>query len=422
MSRVFTIGIVLLLAMESDSRAETAYGTWDYGAMTCSGAPESACGDGMSADLGSSGSGTISRCSSGATVAAPPLDSLSFAELPVLPAPDGLTTVVQNTSFQRINLKERPAWSNSAAWAPDGASLIVADTKRKVLMKFGLDGRLLQTVTALGSDLNLIQGTVSGYLVEARDGGFVWLDAKFSSQKTLDVKAETSDKPTKVTSVFGWLASGDNLLTFGDFEQEGRSQSSLMKISHHSPLAAEPIMPVGPNARRFFLLGYPLLASADNKGYALLLEESSRIVEVGLDVRELRSFPPDYRIAPSLPTRPANAAEAFGPIERAKTAISLLGWRDTLYLLTRKPLSGGQTEWTLWPIKPREDHLLAGKVLPTQAAHILVVPGPKKWAILEKGPVLPNGSQDIASMLLIEPKAMGAAFDVWDQPAFFEAP
>jgi hypothetical protein len=412
--RSTAIGVFLLLSIAQNSHA-AVWGTWDYGAMTCSGRPEGPCDQGMSAGL--HGSETVSLCSNHA--AAPTsLDRLNFA---VQQAHQEFNRTIQNSTFRRVALREPPAWSNSAAWSPDGASLIIADTKRRVLMQFSLDGHLQQTITALGSDLSLIQGTAGGYLVEARDGGFVWLDGRFSTQRTLDVKAETSDKPTKITSVFGWTSNGDNLLTVSDFEQGGTAKSSLLKISYHSPLVAEPIEAVGSKARRFFLLGYPLLANADNKGYMLMLEDTAKILEVGLGVRELHSFPSEYRTVPDLPT-PKNAAEAFAPIERATMAISLIGWRDMLYLITRKPLGEGRTQWTMWPIQPREDRMLAGKVLPTQAAHILVVPGPKKWAILEKGPVLANGTQDISSVLLIEPRALEAASVVQDVPMTVVAP
>ncbi len=420
---------LLLLVFDSNGTAATHWGTIDYGAMTCSGEPESVCGESYLAQLDPEPPVYL-VCSNRHQSRPLPLDELRFAVMTNDSASELARDTFQEGSFRRVFLKEQPTWSNSAAWAPDGTSLIIADTRRKVLMQFSLDGRLLQTIVAIGGELNLVQGTGSGYLVEATDAGFVWLDARFSALRTLDLKAEALGMATKVTSVFGWTLNGDSLITFGDLERKEvpeaheKARGNLLKVSSHSPPIAESIpLQIGPKTRRFFLIAYPLLASADGKSYVLLLEDTAKVIELGDALRELHSFPSEYRDVPSLPTRPESAAEIFGAVERATTAISLVGWRNMLYVITRKPQGGGGgTQWIAWPIQPREDRLLNGKILPTRAAHILIVPGSENWAIIEKGSVSADGTQDIPSILIVKPEAMESAVGLHDGATHLVAP
>jgi hypothetical protein len=80
----------------------------------------------------------------------------------------------------------------------------------------------------------------------------------------------------------------------------------------------------------------------------------------------------------------------------------LYGWEGFLYLLSRAPLQQGHgTRWTLTKIDPLSDRIIWSTGLPTQAHHLTVVPGTKRWAFIEKGPVVALGQQEIKRALFV---------------------
>jgi hypothetical protein len=95
--------------------------------------------------------------------------------------------------------------------------------------------------------------------------------------------------------------------------------------------------------------------------------------------------------------------EAADALIRQSTMIAgVAGQGEFLYLLTREPGSGSGTRWLLHQIDPARDKLLRQIQLPTSSSHLIVVPGEKLWALIEKGPV--TGSppvQEIGSVLMI---------------------
>ncbi|RMH25195.1 MAG: hypothetical protein D6692_11605, partial [Planctomycetota bacterium] len=79
----------------------------------------------------------------------------------------------------------------------------------------------------------------------------------------------------------------------------------------------------------------------------------------------------------------------------------LYGWKDYLYVLTREPREDGGTRWSLHRIDPRADKLGRTVVLPTRSAHVVLAPGPRYWAVVEKGSVEADGGQTLDGLLLV---------------------
>jgi hypothetical protein len=86
--------------------------------------------------------------------------------------------------------------------------------------------------------------------------------------------------------------------------------------------------------------------------------------------------------------------------QAASVPVGLFGWKDSLYLLNRTR-QGKQTHWVLYRIDPSGKLSTTQTDLPINANHVTVIPGPKTWAFIEKGPVLGYGAQDASRMLLI---------------------
>ena len=152
----------------------------------------------------------------------------------------------------------------------------------------------------------------------------------------------------------------------------------------------------------FEALARPILAAVEGRGYALRFQEPPFLERIVPTARKLSAFPEGFGALPKMPeVRGAEAAAVrFRVIERSAIPVNLFGRGASLYLLTRRPMPRG-TVWQLHQIEPQKDRLLRSLDLPTRAAHILLTPGPRFWAILEKGPVVRAGEQEISSMVLV---------------------
>jgi hypothetical protein len=211
--------------------------------------------------------------------------------------------------------------------------------------------------------------------------------------------------------VLGWLPLESSMLFFGDMKNsEGQDIGSglvrwedgktgcldlLYRIDDHDPVA-----------RRFLQTAYPMLASVRNRGYLLVMVEKPYVLELGVEPRPLTAFPPGLQKRPALPQLKAETAEQlYDLLARSETVTSILGWEDHLFLLSRKPLPGGkQWQWLLWSFDPFNDAVdTHPSFLPTTVEHIIVVPGHKQWAIIEKGHVKKLGQQPVTAVVFFDP-------------------
>jgi hypothetical protein len=121
-------------------------------------------------------------------------------------------------------------------------------------------------------------------------------------------------------------------------------------------------------------------------------------------VRPLSAFPEGFEAYPALQISAdlRRVPALFETVERCHMAAGLYGWNGRLFVLARRPgAASDETVWSLTRIDPQRDEVVGTLELPTAAAHLTVIPGPRHWAILEKGPVRGFGQQDISTLLLI---------------------
>lgn len=100
---------------------------------------------------------------------------------------------------------------------------------------------------------------------------------------------------------------------------------------------------------------------------------------------------------PELPTS-AKVTElpwVMREIELAAMPTGLYHRGQWLYLLHREPLAGGGTDWSLTRIDPATGEAAGTMRISSQANHLMVVPGPERWALIEKGPVRSFGYQEL---------------------------
>lgn len=98
-------------------------------------------------------------------------------------------------------------------------------------------------------------------------------------------------------------------------------------------------------------------------------------------------------------------------IEMATMPVGLFGWEGSLYLLARSPLPALRTEWTLFRVDPEAGAIEGRMSLASEANHLIVVPGRERWALLEKGPVLSFGAQELLRIVWMPAEQLRAWSD-----------
>lgn len=365
---------------------------------------------------------------------------------------DGVAaTVAPVDQCTRVDLEPRPTWVFSGLWRERGAHLVLPDPGAQRLWLYDRAGRSTGTVQRTGSgalDFNrpvglwaLAPGELQAGSAESAaeaveeqllllSGGaqFVWLDGKLEPQRAVNIDEVPPAPAGTVHAVFAWATPGDRIFGAGDaLLPDGSWQRGLFVMPVVDPAAYRVVRDIPVEDRQefdFFLMGDQLITVLGDKGYFLVPAETPHLLEVDGEgaSRRLASFPAGFERRPAFPLHGGfeSAEIRYRAYEGAPLAVGLYtGSRaPRLFVLTRRPAGDAGTEWTMTRIDPAADRIEGSLVLPTHANHLTLVPGPERWAILEKGRVRHYGEQDIATLLLVptawiegeeSPLATGAA-------------
>lgn len=297
-------------------------------------------------------------------------------------------------------------WLPSAAWGTEGDLLLVADVAGSRLLRFDAAGDYLGEVSRHGSEPTSftkpvwLQATPGGFLLQDRVFRWLLLDPRgFPSREV------APGDPLKLNLTASVLIAGE-LHGLGTTTEGGRDPELRFLRVSLEPLsvkqAGEVISSTSQELDFHFLLGRTI-AEAGGKPFALRFTAPPRLEEVWAG-RALKSFPQGFSALPALP-RLAGPGEAqqrrYQSLETARMPVALLGQGGALFVLTREPESGGRTRWLIHQVDPGTDRLVATRRLPSSASHILVVPGPRQWAILEQSSLAPMGYNALEGIVLI---------------------
>jgi hypothetical protein len=332
---------------------------------------------------------------------------------------DSVNTQISSTlqaNFGHITLDSRPSWVVSAAWDSGERHILMVDITKGSILRFDLNGHLDQRIAFTAGDKPafIYRRKDGGYLIKDARTRVSWIGEDLASNREEADLRESSKGPTFLDSAFGLAPVGDNMLIFGDLKTASQGdhgkpertwKSALVRTRPGRASCVETIhaMEYTDPARNFYLLGYPLLAEANNKGYALIMDDKPYILEAGFGVRRLSAFPPKYG-RPTLPEviNKDSVVNTYDSIVRSKAAIGLIGWKDSLFILARQPARTKGTQWQLWKVDPTKDSIVGGPIqLPTIAEHIILVPGNRYWAIVEKGRVKAPQVQEVNGVILV---------------------
>jgi hypothetical protein len=318
---------------------------------------------------------------------------------------------------RRVPLDPRPVWAFHGRWSEDGESLVLADVGAGVLRLYDRDGRPARTVARPGPGAlefnrpSAIQPLPGGSLLS--DGTrFLWLDEELAPSRSYDLAAVPVAPGGTVRGLFEWAAADGRTYGIGDvLLPDGSWRSGFLSMPLEDPTAYRLVRELPLRAREEFdhyLMGDPHVATLGGRGYFLAMAAPPRILEVGDGAapRRLESFPDGFDRLPALPLHGGlkSAEIRYRAYESARLPVGLFGRAGRLYVLTREPAAAGGaggTRWSVTRIDPRADRVEGTVVLPTPATHLTLIPGPKRWAVLEKGRVERYGEQPIPSLLLI---------------------
>jgi hypothetical protein len=255
-------------------------------------------------------------------------------------------------------------------------------------------------------------------------------DKRFLVVTPFNEKSPGSTAP-RIESLWGWTLAGDDVMGYGDISFDGRErwESGVFRFPMSTPGDFE-ILSSSPyngqdSSRIFFRLDMPFFAALEDKtdpgrgawkGYVLLMKDRLGIYRSAKgqsDLEFVMALPKGLEASPALPEfrRREDLPSVMRAIEQSALPAGLWAWNRHLYLLSRAPV-GTKTQWTLTKIDPETPRFVGSTVLPTQANHLTVVPGPRWWALVEKGPVLGFGAQSVDSAMLIPSDALRGSMRV----------
>jgi hypothetical protein len=314
---------------------------------------------------------------------------------------------------ERIPLSVPPQWTNSGAWSKE-ADLLLVDVLRSEVRRYDAAGRFVGALNggyakARGyEDPTLIQNTETGEVwVEYEDGYIVRFDDQLRAKSATGLVG-SSGSEGKIISLFWWVPLGDSeLLAFGDIQVGSNFTGAVLRVplGHPGDFKVLREVPSSSPAHRFFLIGQSYLTSTQGNPYYLIMGETPSVFKPNGSSFELvrvtkSGSQPLGR--PELPQRinMETTKLLFEHLERTAAPVGLYGRNGFLYILMRTP-DEGRTIWTLLKVDPRTNTALWNRVVNTSANYLVVVPGEKYWAFVEKGPVNGPGQQKVYSFLKV---------------------
>jgi hypothetical protein len=294
-----------------------------------------------------------------------------------------------------------PAAVTSGVFSADGETLLLSDPVSQTLFPFSSDGRaqgklppaLAKALQDLPpqwiarQDNRLLLGLPRSRVVTLGDNYSLKAEETIS---TSEVKSKKQD--LKLLGMYRWQPVGSDILAFSDIEEsDQRYASAFVRFPARDPASFEVLHSIGMLApmKAFYQLGFPYIASLGGEGYAVLMKNPIEIYR-SRNREEWRplsanAVPDGFEQSPELPTYESqeDIIPVMASVEKSKMPVGLYGWKGFLYMLTREP-EGQGTRWTIFKIDPRREEVVGSTLLPTRASQLVVIPGPKRWAIIEK--------------------------------------
>ena len=203
---------------------------------------------------------------------------------------------------------------------------------------------------------------------------------------------------------------GDEVVGFGTARQPDNTWTFGIQRAKLSPLQRVKTteeMRLDSKAGTLYTTLSPEVALANGNPYVLRFDEPSYLLDVRTHQR-LKAFPQGFDHLPTLPpiTGPDSDVPRDRVLQKSAMPVALYGSGAYLFVLTRRPASGGKALWELHRIDPVKDVMTGSVILPTSAADLTLAPGRESWAILEKGPLTASSTREMRTLLLVPTAAI----------------
>jgi hypothetical protein len=343
------------------------------------------------------------------------------------PLPATTISPVSLDQCGRESLTHPPGWTLSGSWTPDGSALLVVDILHNQILRYSESGRSLGTLPDMAEGAverffpSIVKSQEHGDMVlELATGRIVTLDSSGSRiAPKRDIFVEAVNGQFNVRSMFLWHPAGDDLIAVSDVRDLSKAenddaawQTRLVRIPLTAPSEFSRLkFPVSgtesaidDKERNFYRIGNPFVAAVGPDGYLLRMKDKPRIYEnlKGSEhLTELKSFDSDVPLPELPPFNTRGDIEAvLGKVETSSMPVGLFGWNQRLYVVTRTA-AHPHAEWRIKKINPATDTVEGTAIIPLIANHVTIVPGPRRWAFIEKGHAYGFGDQTIDSLYFV---------------------
>ena len=308
-----------------------------------------------------------------------------------------------------------PGWTVSGAW-PSPGRLVLVDALTNRLLQYDARGRYLgDRAPALAGDrvgpmlpTAIAKGGASELFLELTGGRLVQIHGSDRVAHSVSLIGRELATGHSVGSLFNWTVAGDRLVAFGNLKAGDDDWSTGFYAVELDPGQGGRVLEELPRysaERLWYRLGFHYSTSIGRDAYFLRFGDQLRIARYSPDADGpvfLDALPDEIRTAPDLPAF-ETVDEFVGlmdAVEAATMPVGLYGWKGDLYVLWRQAGQTGQN-WALSRIDPERDELVGTIQVPSDAHHLVAVPGPAHWAFVEKGRVEGFGVQKVESLQLV---------------------
>jgi hypothetical protein len=320
-----------------------------------------------------------------------------------------------------VVLARKPGWTLSGGFTPDGSQLLIVDSLYSTILRYGGSSG-----ESLGPIEDPIKSRIAGqlpitgkprgadFILEVTDG-LMLMDKNLNPVGTRKIQPNsTNSNGWSVTGLWEWQPVGKtDIVAFVDIGHgpnpydPKNAQTAFVRFPLQDPKQFKVLQMFdlsGTPNKGYFRSGYSYITSLGETAYYLSMNQGLSLYkqEKGKAPVNVSGLLPKDLDSPRLPdwNYIHEYVDLMKGITEKAMPVGLFGWQDSLYILYRSPQEG-RTRWTLYNIDPSQKLPVSSVDLPISADHVTVVPGPKNWAFVEKGPVFSFGAQDIPRILFI---------------------
>ena len=322
---------------------------------------------------------------------------------------------------ERVQLSETLSWIFSVDWALGGGPdrILGIQSSDGRLYQIGLDGTVSEkspVATPLDrvNRISAIQRLPHSkrYIIEnegAWSSTFLVTDAEFVviAEYTGTGRLDAVGRELKI--IWSWVLdeSQSRIVAFADLQDGSEFKSAFVTFF----LAGNAFSVVGEefelhsSMRTLNRLRYQYAVPGPEFSiiYLAMSDDEVTLYSIKTDFKTHKNVP--YRTLPLSNLHAVRMPVLYGPTSLARVFAALTDqdfvsgiyiWEDRLFVLTLSNTPFGDTmkRWSLIEIDPDTGEEIAKFLLPSRAPHLMVVPGDRHWAIIEKGPVFEKPSRD----------------------------